>query len=95
MTHQRRGEEVLELRRAEPAVFLVAGEVDLVVPLDEAVPERRREGDEGEERDRDWNQPVAERTRADAPREIAHGQRLVTRASHRVGSLRDGYHGRD
>ena len=39
VAHEEGGEEVLELRRPEPTVVLVQGQIDLIIPLDELVPE--------------------------------------------------------
>jgi hypothetical protein len=46
---------------AEPAIGRVVDEVAVVVPLDEAVPERGREQRDGDRRDREGSEPSGQR----------------------------------
>ena len=54
----RRGEHPPKLRRAQPPIVDVLQEVDVVVPVHEAVLQRRQEGSKGNEGYKQGDQPV-------------------------------------
>ena len=60
MAQQHGREEVPELGHPEPPVRGILVQVQLVVPLDEVVPEDGREHDEGDERERKRDSPDGE-----------------------------------
>src|SRR5207302_6569281 len=81
----RRGEHPPKLRRAQPPIVDVPQEVDVVVPVHEAVLQRRQEGSKGNEGYKQGDQPVDPATSGSGDHGTIHGWTCLHRG---MGGLR-------
>src|SRR5262245_16587958 len=75
VAHRDVAEHPSDLRPTEPPIRWVLVEIDLVVPLDESVPQRRHEDEERDERERRWD--AQWRQQVGGERAGKHAQRVV------------------
>ena len=78
VAHQRGAEHPPDLRPREPPIALVLVQIDVVVPFDESVPERRQEDEKRNQGERQRDEPWADAAHSERSRK--RGQIVLGRA---------------